>query len=100
MSVITEFSKSTGLLRAGAGYVDISSYRVEDLISVLQGIKPGTEVRLAAVPYFKKGKKRGNALLIKSRKETEPNWIYVTPMKGDEKRYPESICEFVTGDET
>jgi len=100
MSVITEFSKSTGLVRAGAGYVDISSYRVEDLITVLQDIKPGTEVRLAAVPYFKKGRKRGNALLIKSRKESEPNWIYVTPMKGDAERYPASICDILQGDET
>ena len=86
--IIAEFNDHSGIIKAGAGYQDISSYRVEDLRDMLSKFADGTEVRLASLPH----QEGGNAILMKPRNSTEPHWVFVCPMRGrEENRYPVPI---------
>jgi len=94
--IITEFSNHTGLIRAGAGYDHISSFRVEDLRELLKEFKDGTEVRLASLPH----QDGGNALLMKARDADDPHWICCCPMIGKENdRYPVPIGRITKGEQ-
>ena len=98
--IIKEYTKRTGIVMIGAGYQDISSFKVEDLKNILEKINPETkEVRLAFVPYQKDGKRIGSALLVKTKGNDAGYWIYVTPMKGrDNERYPVPITDIIPED--
>ncbi len=76
--IIAEFTDHSGIIKAGAGYQDISTYRVEDLRDVLSKFADGTEVRLASLPH----QQGGNAILMQPRNSKDPNWVFVCPMIG------------------
>ncbi len=91
--IIAEFTDHTGIVEAKAGYEHISSYKVEDLQELLSKFKPGTEVRLAALPH----QKGGNVLLMKPRETDIQHWVFCCPMLGkDKNRYPVPIVRAET----
>jgi hypothetical protein len=89
--ILTKFDEHSGIIKASAGYQDISSFKVEDLREMLNKFADGTEIRIATLPY----QNGGNAILMKPRDAEEPHWVCLCPMKGsDTNRYPVPIVEF------